>query len=88
MGRHEDARELMRRIDAHAEQHYMSPGLRAVVHGALGDIEGGVALLREAVDKKDLYLLAARPLLEREPLLKDPRAQQILEDVGALAKTR
>jgi len=88
LGREQDARDMMRRIDEHAARHYMSPGMRAVVHAALGDIDGGVALLEEALDRNDVYLLAARPLAELAALEADPRGRRVMERVEAVGKVR
>src|SRR5262245_4367681 len=87
MGRDRDARDMMRRIDERAVKQYISPGLRAVVHGALGDIDGGVALLQEAIDRKDVYLFTARAMADLEPLLKDQRAKKIIQQVDAIGKS-
>ena len=86
MGRDKDARDMMRRIDERAAKQYVSPGLRAVVHGALGDIDGGVALLQEAIDRRDVYLFAARAMAELDPLLKDARGRRIIQQVDAVGK--
>ncbi len=87
MGRAQDARDTMKKVDDYAAKHYISPAMRAVVHGALGDRETAVALLQVAFDKKDLYLLAARPMPELESLLSDPRARSIIGQVDAMGRT-
>jgi serine/threonine-protein kinase len=86
MGRDRDARDMMRRIDELAAKQYVSPGLRAVVHGALGDIDGGVALLQEAFDRRDVYLFTARAQTDFEVLLGDPRGRKIVQQVDAMGR--
>jgi serine/threonine-protein kinase len=83
MGREKDARDTMKRLDDYAAVHYLSPALRSVVHGALGDTEGGVALLEEAGRIKDLYLIIAASQGELEPLKRDRRARAIIEQIEA-----
>jgi tetratricopeptide (TPR) repeat protein len=88
MGRENDAREVMRKLDERAATQYVAPSMRAPVHAALGDQETAIALLEEAFRIKDLYLIFSRQLREMAPLRNDPRGKRIFERVDAIRDGR
>ena len=75
-------------VSQRASQTYVQPIWIAVIHAALGDKEGAIALLQEAFEKSDLYLIVSRTLREMAPLLADPRARRIFDQVDALRRTQ
>jgi hypothetical protein len=87
MGRENDARDIMRRLDEHARTHYVPYYLRAAVHAALGDMDTAVQLLQQAVDTREGIVFAFRQLPEMAPLFKDPRAVKVYEQADAIRKS-
>jgi serine/threonine protein kinase len=86
MGRDKDAREIMRRMDERARTQYVPFITRAEVHAALGDLDTSVALLQQALDRRESFMFVLRELPEMAPLLMNPRAQRIVEQADALRK--
>jgi len=87
MGRTQDAREIMRRLEERAATRYVPFATRAMVHAALGDSDAGIALLQQSVDKRELFVYAMRGTPEMMALLKDPRARRILDQAAALPRS-
>jgi tetratricopeptide (TPR) repeat protein len=86
MGRENDARDVMRRLDEHARTHYVPYYLRAAVHAAVGDRDTAVQLLQQSVDTREVIVLIFRRLPEMAPLLEDPRGLKIFEQADAIRK--
>ena len=84
MGRDKEARDIMRLMDERAKAQYVPFVTRAIVHAALGDLDTAVALLQQAVDHREGFIFMLRPLPEMAPLVKDPRAQRIIEQADAM----
>jgi tetratricopeptide (TPR) repeat protein len=84
MGRVDDARAIMRRMDERAKTHYVPFFTRAGLHAALGDMDTAVSLLQLSVDHRESVMLMIRSVSELAPLLKDPRAKRIFDQVDAL----
>jgi tetratricopeptide (TPR) repeat protein len=87
MGRTKDAADIMRSMDERARSHYVPFFARALLHAAMGDMDTGVALLQKAVDGREQMFLALRLQPEMAPLVKDPRARRILDEVETLRKS-
>lgn len=79
MGRTDDARKAMRRLDDYAKTHYVLFMGRAIVHATLGDMDGALALLNEAVGHSESLVVMLAPLPEAAPLMRDPRARKIID---------
>ena len=88
MGRADEARDIMRRLDQLATTQYVPFVTRAEVHAALGDRDTAVDLLRQGIDRREAYIFALRRLPEFAPLLEDPRAQRVIEEARAIWKWR
>jgi len=86
MGRDTDARDVMRRMDEQARTRYVPSIFRAIVHGDLGDIDGAVPLLEQAIDSREGFMLALRDKPDMRPLVIDPRTRRVLDRVDALRK--
>jgi TolB-like protein/tetratricopeptide (TPR) repeat protein len=84
MGRGTDAREIMRSMDERARTQYVPFITRAEVHAALGDLDTSVALLQQALDRRESFMFVLRELPEMTPLLKDSRARRIVERADAM----
>jgi len=86
MGRGTDARDVMRRMDEQAGTRYVPSIFRAIVHADLGDVDGAVTLLEQAVDSREGFMLALRDKPDMRALVTDPRTRRILDRVDALRK--
>lgn len=83
LGRTADAQREMRRLDSYAKTHYVSFVGRAIVHARLGDMDGAVTLLNEAVAHKESLVIMLAPLPEAAPLMRDARTRKIIDDLAA-----
>jgi serine/threonine-protein kinase len=81
-GKTEEARKILRELDAAAKRRYVSPYDRAVVHAALGEADQAFALLEEACAERSYALawVAIDPALDG--LHADPRFAEVLRCVG------
>jgi hypothetical protein len=88
MGRQQEAREVLRRLDERVRTRYVSYWSRAAVRGSLGDMDETVALLRRAVDTRESWMMSARTLPELAILAtKDPRARRVLNEVETIQQS-
>ena len=88
MGRENDARDVMRRMDERARTNYVPYVARAMVHATLGDLDVAVKLFEQAVEKRETLLFGFKNLPPMAPLLADSRARRILEQAEAMRKTK
>jgi len=81
-GRPEEARRVLREMEAAPSNLYVPPTLVAVVHMGLGETDKAVAALTRAVDERDWFIseLAVHPLADK--VRDDPRVQALLERMG------
>jgi serine/threonine-protein kinase len=84
MGRHDEAREVLRRLDERARMHYVPYYMRAVLHAALGDRDEAAALMQQAIDHREGLMMQAVSLPEAAPLAADPRGRRIFDKIEAL----
>ena len=88
MGRQQEAREILRRLDDRARTRYVPYWSRAAVRGSLGDMDEAVALLQRAVDTRETWMVSADTLPELAALAtRDPRARRILNEVDAIQRS-
>jgi serine/threonine-protein kinase len=88
MGRLQEARELLRRLDERARTRYVSYWSRAAVRGSLGDMDETVTLLQRAIDTRESWMMSAGTLPELAALAtRDPRARRILNQVDAIQRS-
>ena len=80
LGRMDEAKREMRRLDDYAKTRYILYTGRALVHARLGDMDGALALLREAIAHNESLVIMLAPLPEAAPLMKDPRARTLIND--------
>ena len=86
MGRRDDARKIIRELDALANTRYVPFYMRAAVHAAIGDMDQAVALLGEAIEKREGIFLAVHALPEMASLAKDPRTTSYFERAEAFER--
>jgi tetratricopeptide (TPR) repeat protein len=79
MGREQEARDIMRRLDEHARVRYVPFVTRAIVHAAAGNRDEALAPLQQGIDRKENFIFALRALPEMAPLVKDPSALRIID---------
>jgi DNA-binding SARP family transcriptional activator/TolB-like protein len=81
-GRRAEARQVLERLRAGAQQHYVSPAGLAEVHAALGEKDLAFQLLDQAYRRHadEIVLLRNNPRLDA--LRNDPRFAQLLQKVG------
>lgn len=77
-GRPTDAREVLRALEAHAQQHYVSAIELALLHTALGDTDAALDWLDRGFDEHSRWMewLAVHPVFD--PLRGHPRFQRLL----------
>ena len=56
---------------------------QAIAHAAIGDKDIALARLNDAVAHNEGLTLMIAPLKEASPLVRDPRARKVIEDLGA-----
>ena len=88
MGRVQDAKDVLRRLNERAATRYVSLVARAALHGAVGERDAGVKLLQQAFDARELLMIGAAPKPDLKALLVDPRAQRIVDQANAIWKRR
>jgi tetratricopeptide (TPR) repeat protein len=84
--KYEEARDILHDIMNFRRAGWVSPYWIALVHAALGEIEGGLGWLDVAADEGDGWriLLAVDPRLK--PLAANPRFTRLLARIGLPAK--
>ncbi len=82
LGRYEEARRQLDRLDDLARERHVSPYVRAVVHCGLGETDEALALLRQAYHDKEPWLVFLRidPFLTR--LYGEPGFGWLLDKLG------
>jgi tetratricopeptide (TPR) repeat protein len=88
MGRMQDARDTVRRVDAMARTSYVPLIWLAGAHDAVGDREGAIRLLEKSLAVREAFFITAKDLPELASLRNDPRAQKILEEAKPLKRTQ
>jgi len=84
LGRTDEARAILERMEDLAQRQYVPYWSRAVLHAALGDLDRGVERLQQAIDRRELFVQKFPWLPEADPLRADPRGRRLLEDVKAI----
>jgi DNA-binding SARP family transcriptional activator/TolB-like protein/uncharacterized protein HemY len=81
-GRRADGRQVLERLRASTQQHYVSPAGLAEVYAALGEKDQAFQLLDQAYRRHadEIVLLRNNPRLDR--LRDDPRFAELLQKVG------
>ncbi|WP_412069163.1 protein kinase domain-containing protein [Rubrivirga sp. IMCC43871] len=82
LGRRAEARAVLAELEALADDRYVSPFLRAVVHDALGETDRVFPLLEQAHAERSWFVRMMRVGPVFEGLRADPRYQALLVEVG------
>ena len=81
-GRADDARDLLRTLEAVARDRYLSPAAFALVHAGLGHREAAFEWLDEAVAARDVHLIFLTMDSKWDEYRSDPRFETILARCG------
>jgi len=81
-GRHDEARAILADLESRAATGLVSLNAIAVVHVALGDLEGGITWIERAFQERDRALVWAKVHPRLDPLRPDPRFQSVLTRMG------
>jgi Flp pilus assembly protein TadD len=81
-GQKEQAREVLKRLDAMRQKQYIQPYSFAIVHIGLGEKDEAFRLLNKAVDERSDELLFVRVDPALDPLRSDPRFAALLKRMG------
>jgi len=73
MGRMKEAREILSRLEAYGEQHYVNPVFLAAIHASLGEKDRAFEWLERASRDRSKILSALNYLPEFDSLRSDPR---------------
>ena len=86
MGRTKEAREILTRLEAYAQRHYVNPMFFAMIHASLGDMDRAFAALNRAADDRTVLIGGLNVWPELAPLRGDPRFGALLKRVGLPAR--
>ena len=81
-GRRDEAQEVLVKLEALAQDRYISPLNPALVHASLGANDIALAELEKAFEDRYWYLVFCRVDPRFDPLRSDPRFQDLLRRVG------
>lgn len=73
LGRHEEAREVLRTLHAIARERYVPPYTIALVHAGLGDVDAVFDWLERAYEARDVHLVFPPMDPKWDPFRGDPR---------------
>jgi TolB-like protein/Flp pilus assembly protein TadD len=81
-GRSEEARGLLAELQRMAREGYVPPSHIALVHQRLGEVDQAMALLDQAVEARDNFLLYFNVDPRIAPMRTDPRFADLLRRIG------
>jgi TolB-like protein/DNA-binding winged helix-turn-helix (wHTH) protein/Tfp pilus assembly protein PilF len=82
MGKANEARKILRRLEKPASSQYVSPIGIAMVYCALGEKERALESLEKAIEQHDASVCDLPTLPSVDPLRSDPRFQELLRRIG------
>ena len=86
MGRTEEAREILGRLEAYARTHYVNPIFLAEVHASLGERDLAIEWLERAVSDRTVWVAGLHRWPELDPLRSDPRFTALIRRIGLPAR--
>ena len=86
-GRANEAREVLRRLEADAGERYVPPYAMALVHAGLGEHEAVFEWLEKAYAARDVHLIYLPVDPKWDPYRADPRFNALLARCGFTQKT-
>lgn len=81
-GKREEAKDILARLKALAEQKYVSPFSLAIIHAALGDKDAAFSWLEKAYQEKSNYLVFLKVDPRLNPLRHDRRFEALQRKIG------
>lgn len=81
-GRRDEAREVLQRLSALAEENYVSPVNMASIYVGLGDFDAAFEQLDRALELRSRSLAWLKVLDNFDPIRSDPRYQALLDRIG------
>ena len=81
-GRHDEALAILADLESRAATGLVSLNAIAVIHVALGDLEGGITWIERAFQERDRALVWAKVHPRLDALRPDPRFQAVLARMG------
>ena len=82
MGRANEAREVLRLLEADAQERYVPPYAIALVHAGLGEREAALDWLDKSYDERDVHLIFLPVDPKWDPYRADPRFTALLARCG------
>jgi hypothetical protein len=82
LGRTDEARDVLRAMEAIARDRYVPPSQLAVVHAGLGDREAAFEQLEKAYEARDAHLIFLPVDPKWDPYRSDPRFGELLARCG------
>jgi TolB-like protein/Tfp pilus assembly protein PilF len=82
MGRTDEAREVLRTLEAVSHERFVPPYAMALVHLGLHDADAALAALERALDVRDVHLMFLPVDPKWDPLRQDPRFTALVARCG------
>ncbi len=82
MGRPEDARQVLGRLEAYARDHYVNPIFFAEIHAGLGETDLAFEWLERATSDRTVWMVGLTLWPELDPLRSDPRFTALTRRMG------
>jgi len=82
-GRTKEAREILTRLGARAQERYVPPVFFVMIHAGLGEVDDALTWAEKAVEERDFYLQGLPRMMATDPAAAaDPRAADIVRRMG------
>ena len=82
LGREEEAREILERLEAESRQQYVRAEYLAMGHAAVGDIDRAFEALERAYQARSAGIVYLHLDPGYAPLRSDPRYQELVQRIG------
>ena len=87
-GKVAEAREILRRLQTLAREHYVNPLSIAAIHASLGEKDAAFASLDRAVQDRTVFLFGLVTWRDFDPIRQDPRFGQLIRRIGLPSSRR
>ncbi len=82
LGRHEEAIEILNRLEEESRHHYVRAEILAMAYAAVGDLDRAFDCLERAFQVRSAGLIYLHVDPGYQPLRPDPRFAQLVERIG------
>jgi serine/threonine-protein kinase len=82
MGKVQEAREILGRLQAYARDHYVNPIFFAEIHASLGEKDLAFEWLERAASDRTVWMAGLHRWPELDPLRSDPRFTALIRRIG------